>query len=233
MTPNKYVDFVSDKDFLECVRWVCDSYPKKSSKIDMESLQRNVIDSFKMVFDVFGGEINVDDWLQNEMIRQNDKTINNKIGEFHQKLLGKVNGWKNLGTGDESKVDLMKNDKTIFVELKNKYNTMNSDATDKCRDKLEKAIKDNPKSTAYWAFIVSKDGDSGEETWVYGGRREPRIKKIWGKKVYELVTGDPGSLEKTWKALPQAIKDLTRSTFSISRDEQKKLEEFFRIAFRS
>ena len=31
---NKYVDFVSDEDFLECIKWVCDSYPI-NDKIDM------------------------------------------------------------------------------------------------------------------------------------------------------------------------------------------------------
>ena len=114
---NKYVEFVSDEDFLECVRKVVESY---------QTLDENVIDEFKTIFDVCVNQINFDEWLKFELTRQQDKTINNKIGEFHQELLGKVDGWVDLGMGDETEIDLKKEDNTVFVELKNKYNTMNS-----------------------------------------------------------------------------------------------------------
>ncbi len=228
---NKYVDFVSDEDFLKCVKWVCEAYPTDSEEIDMKKLQKNTIDPFKLIFDIINGELQTDEWISSERIRQNDKTINNRIGEFHQKLLGKVNGWVDLGVGDDSKVDLMKSDKSIFIELKNKFNTMNSDSTDKCRDKLEMAVRNNPKVKAYWAFLVSKNGDSGDIIWKKGGKSDERIRKVWGSKVYELVTGDPKALEKTWKALALAIKDLRKSEFSINEIEMTKLLEFFNYAF--
>ena len=89
---NKYVDFVSDEDFLDCVKWVCDAYPEDSSVINMDELKRNTIDPFKLVFDLINENMNIYDWIAHEKIRQHDKTINNRIGEFHQKLLGKVSG---------------------------------------------------------------------------------------------------------------------------------------------
>lgn len=228
---NRYVDFVSDEHFLKCVKWVCDAYPVKSEKIDMTALQRNAIDPFKMIFDVINGKICVDDWLKNEVIRQSDKTINNRVGEFHQKLLGGVTGWDDLGIGDLSKVDLRKNDNSIFIELKNKFNTVNSDSLSKVRDKLEMAVKNNPKCNAYWAYILEKDGSSGVSTWIYAGKNEPRIKKIWGSNVYELVTGDKNALEKTWKALPIAISDLLGQKRELSQTDIKLLSEFFVKSF--
>jgi len=227
---NKYVDFVSDEDFIQCVKWVCDSYEAPPDPSDMAAMQRNTIDPFKMLFDVFNSDVEPEDWLNQESIRQKDKTINNRIGEFHQKLLGKVAGWKDLGIGDESKTDLVKADRSIFIELKNKFNTMNSDGIDKCRDKLETAVNKHPKSVAYWAYIISRNGDSGEAVWTYGKRkRDGRIRIIWGKKVYELVTGDPDALEKTWRALPAAIRDLTPHKVAIGSD--RLLEDVFRRAF--
>jgi hypothetical protein len=229
---NKYVDFVSDEDFLECVKWVCESYPKDSEEIDMESLHRNTIDPFKLVFDVTKSELPVKNWIKTEQLRQQDKTINNRIGEFHQKFLGKVKGWLDLGVGDETKVDLKKEDDLIFIELKNKFNTMNSDATDKCRDKLEEAIKKNPKAKAYWGYIVSKKGDSGDTIWEKSGRENnENIRKIWGTKVYELVTGDPNALEKVWNVLAEVIKDLTKSKYDLDKEDEYKLKEFFKLAF--
>jgi hypothetical protein len=230
---NKYVDFVSDEHFLACVKWVCDSYPDKSGEVDMVALQRNTIDPFKMVFDIVNGELSVDGWIHNETIRQADKTINNRIGDFHQKLLGGVKGWTDLGVGDESKVDLKRNDDSIFIELKNKFNTVNSDSLSKVRDKLEKAVSAHPKATAFWAYIIERDGSSGESQWIYLGRNNPKIKKVWGSNVYELVTGDKQALEKVWKVLPIAIAEVIGSKQDISSEDMKKLVEFFKSAFQN
>ncbi|MFH1283016.1 MAG: Eco47II family restriction endonuclease [bacterium] len=228
---NRYVSFVSDKDFLECVKWVCDAYPDKSKVVTMKSVQRNRIDPFKMVFDMTNSEISVDTWIKNEIVRQADKTINNRIGEFHQKLLGKVKGWNDLGVGDDSKVDIKKEDGTVFIEIKNKFNTMNSDATASCRRKLKNAVSKNTKAKAYWAYVVSKKGDSGESVWVYGGENNPRIRKIWGNRIYELITGEEDALENVWRAIPNAIRDLNNSGFITNESDNSRLVNFFRSAF--
>lgn len=223
---NKYVNFVTDQDFLECVSWVISGY---SSKIDV---QKNVIDPFKIIFDIKFNEMSYHDWEKNEKIRQLDKTINNKIGEFHQKLLGKAKGWSDLGIGHISKVDLKNDENTIFIELKNKYNTMNSDALDKCRDKLESISLKYPNSENYWAFIIPKNGKSEETVWYKKDRKKIlNIKKLTGKKIYELVTGDEKSLENTWRALPKAINDLMNISSEFSYEELSILENYFIYAF--
>jgi hypothetical protein len=209
MARNRYVDFVSDKHFLACVKHVCDSYPTNSSiSSSAQQLKRNGLDLFKAVFDIVNTGSNAKTWTKNELIRQKDKTVNNAIGEFHQMLLGGVEGWKDLGVGSESHVDLKTDDNSIFIELKNKWNTMNSGALESARRKLEKCIKKNPTAVAYWAYIVSRNGSTGEGEWVYSGRNNPQIKKVWGSKVYEMVTGDSKAMEKTLRALPLALKEI-------------------------
>ena len=93
---NKYVDFVSDEDFLECVQYVCDVYPEHIVELDMKKLKRNALDHIKLIFDMFNNELALKHWITGERIRQADKTVSNRIGDFHQKLLGKVKGWKDL-----------------------------------------------------------------------------------------------------------------------------------------
>lgn len=227
---HKFVDFVSDKDFLECIKWVCDSYPS-SKDINMKDIQRNIVDPIKQMFDISAMNVSLETWNKNELIRQQDKTINNRIGEFHQKLLGKVNGWENLGTGDVTKVDLRKKDNTIFLELKNKENTVNADSKDQVRKKLTEILKMYPFAQTYWAYIISMNGDSGECVWKYHEEENPKIKKIWGKRVYELVTGDSNALEQVWKAIPLAVAKIMSKNFKIKIDEKKKLKEFFVAAF--
>ena len=213
-----YVEFVSDDDFLRCVEHVCDSYPG-----DVRSLEPrtdNGIDPFKMVFDVMNYETSLQDFKEREIARQSDKTVNNTIGEFHQMLLGSVDGWSDLGTGDETKLDLGRNDGTVFMELKNRFNTVNSDSLNKVREKLERNAERYPGSVNYWAYLVSKNGNSGESDWRYRKRTVSGIRKIWGNAVYGLVTGEAGSLREAWDALPGAINDVRRTSMQLSDLEE-------------
>src|SRR3989344_2954336 len=226
---NKYVDFVSDEHILECVKYVCLGYVEARGTITIKDLKNNGIDPFKTIFDISNKNMTFNSWLKQEEERQMDKTLNNKIGEFHQLLLGGVKYWEDLGIGDESKLDIIKSDKSIVLELKNKENTVNSDSKDKVRDKLEKFIKNHPKSVAYWAYIINKKNSSGEKIWIYKKRKDKRIRRIWGSKVYETITGDPQALKDTWIALPIAIKDLLGK--NISKEDMQKLLEAFQDIF--
>ena len=228
-TKNRYVDFVSDEHFLKCVKWVCESYPVKSDvQLDIKKFKRNMIDPFKMLFDIINSKISAEDWIKSEARRQADKSINNRIGEFHQKLLGGVDGWEDVGKGHPLGIDLAKKDDKIFIELKNKHNTVKGDDLKNVFDKLKKVADRHPDAIVYYAYIVPEKASSGELIWKTS-QREPNshIHKAWGSKVYEIVTGDKSALEKTWKALPHSIND----KYKLSSDDTQKLLEFFEAAF--
>ncbi len=228
---NKYVDFVSDEHFLECVAHVCKGYFETRNDLTIEDLKDNGLDPFKTLFDIINKKISFEEWLKTEEGRQYDKTLNNRIGEFHQKLLGGVKGWKDLGTGDESKLDLVKKDMSIGIELKNKFNTVNADSLNKVRDKIEEFVRINTGSRGYWAYIIEKDNSSGESIWNKKDRAEnKRVRKIWGYKVYELVTKDKRALNKTWKALPKAINDYFNGKARIRDEDMKRLSDLFVFA---
>jgi hypothetical protein len=231
MSENKYVNFVSDEHFLKCVKWVCDAYLDPSLKFNKSWLQRNGVDPFKMVFDMVVRSRDFESLMEQEKNRQYDKKSGGRIGDFHQKLLGGVDGWVDLGVGDESKVDLKKEDNTIFIELKNKHNTVNSDSLNSVRRKLERITNDFSNSIAYWAYVIEKNGTSGVSEWIYLGENNHKLKKIWGSKLYELITGKPDALEKTWIALPIAIKDILSETKTISSSDMEELQIWFKDAF--
>lgn len=228
--PNKYVDFVSDEHFLKCVEHVCKGYYE--SKIDIQELKDNGLDPFKIIFDIINKKVNFDKWVTEEGKRQQDKSLNNRIGEFHQLLLGGTKEWTDLGVGDDSKLDLIKKDYSIAIELKNKFNTVNGDSADKVRDKLEAFVNNNKSSKAYFAYIIEKDNSSGEKTWTKRKRlAEDRIRKIWGASVYELITGDKESLKKTLDILPIAISDYFKGQVKIAEVDLEKIQNFFADAF--
>lgn len=226
---NKYVDFVTDEDFLECVKYVCDAYPKLESKVDMKKLKRNALDQIKLLFDTHNQEIDLIHWITGEKIRQTDKTISNKIGDFHQKLLGKVAGWEDLGRGDPLGIDLKKQDNSVFIELKNKHNTVKGENHKDVFDKLVRVLEQYPTATIYYAFIIPKRPSSGEKIWN-PSRREPnpQIKEIWGSKIYEIVTGDKDALQKVIDAIPKAIKDITKTKHALSKKDEDIITEIFK-----
>lgn len=231
---NKYVEFVSDEDFLSCVEKVIDAYLMSMEfKTPLMVLEesKNSIDEFKTIFDVCVGQISFEDWSKFELNRQHDKTINNKIGEFHQELLGKVDGWVDLGVGDETEIDLKKEDNSIFIELKNKYNTMNSSSTKTCREKLENVVKLYPNAIAYWAYVINKNYKSEDRVWEYQNREDERIRRISGDKLYEMITGDSKALEKTFNAIPKAIVDLIGDDYKLSESNEKTMKKFNEYIF--
>lgn len=215
-----YVDFITDEHYKKSVRHVLNAFNnalslKKSledaitaNNIFKSTLFSNVVDPFKMVFEI--EKIGIKEWLKKEILRQLDKSVEQRMGEFHQKILGGVEGWKDLYVGN--KVDLVNNDETISIEIKNKYNTCSSDALTAVREKLENITRNNHNTTAYWAYIISKNAQkSGEAIWVKKGfNKIENIKKAWGERVYEIVTGDRTALEKIYKTLPQVIKDVSK-----------------------
>ncbi|MDA1061045.1 MAG: Eco47II family restriction endonuclease [bacterium] len=227
--PNKYVDFVTDEKFEECVMHVCKEF-ENTGNIDDEKLQKNGIDPIKMTFDMIKGKMNFKEWRKKESERQDDKSVNNAIGEFHQMLLGGVSGWTDLGIGSESHLDLQKNDDSIFMEIKNKENTVNSGSLQNVRDKLEKQSEKKPDALCYWAYVSAKNGKSEEKEWK-GENENPNIRRLSGSKIYEVVTGDAKNLEKVWMALRLAIKNVCNSNFTSTEPDKEIFKTWFKKAY--
>jgi len=231
--PNMYVDFVSDAWFEKCVKHVCDAFENIGSIVNDEDLQKHGIDPIKMTFDMIKQELSFDEWKKKEKERQDDKSVNNTIGEFHQMLLGGVSGWTDLGIGDDSHLDLKKDDNSFFLELKNKENTVNSDSKKEVRKKLDDKAREHPDAKCYWAYIVAENGSSEEKNWKYkhATNKSDNIRRLSGAKIYELITGDENNLKLVWEKLPLAIKKVCNSNFSILPGDNLIFEQWFKNAF--
>ena len=217
-----YVDFISDEYYKECVRYVLDSFNKaydlrdsikkavEKGDIFESELFSNVVDPFKMQFEV--EKIGIREWIQKEVLRQLDKSVEQKMGEFHQRILGGVAGWEDLKTGKG--VDLKSEDDRIHLELKNKYNTTNSSALKNVRGTLERITSSDHTAKAYWAYIIANSKEkSGEGVWVMSGfNKIDSVRKVWGENVYELVTGKKSALNDIYKTLPKVISEVSKET---------------------
>jgi hypothetical protein len=142
---NKYVNFISDEHMLNCVRNLHNAYLRAKNNISKSSFYTNKIDTIKLTFDAKFNEINEEDLIQSEILRQIDKSINNSVGTFHEQILGGIEGYE---VGSLSGFDIKASDNTLFADIKNKHNTMNSSSAEALFQKLARYADDYKKQNA-------------------------------------------------------------------------------------
>ena len=81
------LDFISESDFRTHVRNTIEEYKRTlRSSISLEQFNKNIIDPVKFAFDKALYGLSWRELINKEILRQKDKTINNSIGYFHQKI---------------------------------------------------------------------------------------------------------------------------------------------------
>lgn len=156
--------------------------------------------------------------IETEILRQIDKSINNSIGTFHEQVLGGIEGYER---GSLSGFDIKAKDNTLFADIKNKHNTMNSSAAEALFQKLARYADDYKEAKCYWVQILAKG--SFNEHWAgdINGKEysHSRVFKISGDQFYHLLTGKETAFFELYQALPKAISD-----FLSDQKKQKKTE---------
>lgn len=207
---NKYVDFISDDYLIACISKLHNSYTKAKGNVTKKKFYKNKIDIFKQTFDEHFNNSTSEEIIENEIIRQVDKSYGGAIGAFHENILGGIKGCE---VGNLSGYDIKKSDNTLFADIKNKHNTMNSPAMEGLYIKLKKFADEHKNAKCYWVQILATD--SFESNWegdINGKEyRHSRVFKISGDKFYEKLTGDSKALFKLYKTLPHAISDFFKS----------------------
>ena len=207
---NKYVDFISDEHFLECVANLHKAYSKAKNNITKKNFYKNKVDTVKLTFDSKFNDIDEESLIQAEILRQIDKSINNSIGTFHEQILGGIKGFE---VGKLSGFDIKATDDSLFADIKNKHNTMNSSSAEALFQKLARYADDYKKAKCYWVQILAKN--SFCELWKgeINGKEysHSRVYKISGEQFYALLSGKDDALFQLYKNLPVAIKDYLNS----------------------
>lgn len=207
---NKYVDFITDEHLLKCIETLYASYVKAKAKITKKKFYNNKIDTIKLTFDSKFNKIDEESIIETEILRQIDKSINNSIGTFHEQVLGGIKGYE---LGNLSGFDIKAKDNTLFADIKNKHNTMNSSSAEALFQKLARYADDYKKAKCYWVQILAKG--SFNEHWAgdINGKEysHSRVFKISGDQFYGLLSGNENALYNLYKALPLAINDFLKT----------------------
>lgn len=215
------LSFIKDEDLRKHVSWVL-SYVKQETE---KSFYKNAVDPFSAVFEASIQGIPLSKWVELERVRQGQKSMQNKLGDFHQRILGSMPGWEDLGSGHL--IDIINRKKKIIAEIKNKHNTTKGSDKVVIYDNLKYALdKDSPGFTAYYVEIIPKNRYTYDKDFSPPDNKTHTVRETFtrihvtdGKTFYALASGVPDALKQLYEILPQVIGDvLGRPSEAIVKD---------------
>ncbi|UYM57732.1 Eco47II family restriction endonuclease [Leclercia adecarboxylata] len=184
------------------------------SQSSTSDLFRNTLDCFSCVIDASVRGISIEEWLEIERGRQIQKTLQNQIGEMHQRIIGTLPGITDLGVGGV--LDIRSDYLRFVAEIKNKHNTTKGNHKIAIYDDLERYLLHCPQDyVGYYVEILPVNGRRYNEPFTpsdnnSGQRRlsNNRIRRIDGATFYGLITGEPSAIRTLYNMFPAIISEL-------------------------
>ena len=211
------LNFISDKNFKEHIHETITHYGDNLQSFNLKKFNGNIVDPIKLLFDKSIYGFTWEEIIKSEIFRQRDKSNNNSIGYFHQNIFRYItgctvprSGWDVIFTNKKG-IEL-EGEKvgTIYVEMKNKHNTMNSSASARTFMRMQGQLLNDNNCACCLVEVIAKK--SQNIPWVISldGQKQkyPRIRRVSIDKFYEIVTGEEDAFYKMCMALPSAIKEL-------------------------
>jgi len=199
--------FISDKDLFDHVKNTVEKY---RFKIDLKKFNKNLIDPIKLTFDskVYGKSL--EDIIESEIIRQMDKSNTNHIGYLHQNIFKYIDSdWEVPKQG----FDLINEKQKIYVEMKNKHNTMNSSSSQKTYIVMQSKILRGADIKCMLVEVITQK--SQNVSWKISIDGQPfeheNIRRISIDKFYEIVTGETDAFKNLCQVLPKVLDDVVAS----------------------
>jgi hypothetical protein len=221
---NNYLSYISDEHLLTCIENLHSSYLKAKANVSKQKFYKNKIDTIKLTFDASFNDLDEETLIKTEINRQIDKSINNSIGTFHEQILGGITGYE---IGNLSGFDIKAKNDTLFADIKNKHNTMNSSSAESLFQKLAKYADTYKQANCYWVQVLAKN--SFNEKWFgeINGKEysHSRVYKISGDQFYKLISGKENALFELYSVLPKAISDYLGKQKNQKSQSNSALEE--------
>ena len=238
------LSFISEEDFQNHVQNTIKKYGEKLESFDLKKFNKNLIDPIKLIFDKTVYRATWEGIVSNEIFRQRDKSNNNDIGYFHQRIFQYIKNCHVPPNGEEGGWDVIyKNDKgihlpdgsvvsTVYVEMKNKHNTMNSASAGKTFIKMQNQLLQDDDCACFLVEAIAKHSQNIKwETTVDKAKVGHKlIRRVSIDKFYALVTGQEDAFYQMCMVLPEVIQKAVDDLGSSIVPKDTVIEELREIA---
>ncbi len=224
---NKYnLSFISDKDLYNHVKETVEKY---RFSIDLKKFNKNLIDPIKLTFDAKIYNKSIKDVIENEIIRQMDKSNTNHIGYFHQNIFRYFHkSWQIPKSG----FDLINEERKIYVEMKNKHNTMNSSSAQKTYISMQNMILKSADITCMLVEVISKNSQNIPWKITINSQQfnHEKIRRVSIDKFYEIATKEENAFKNLCEVLPRVLDDVIENQYNetIQNSVFKELETLYK-----
>ena len=204
------IDFISKDNFRKHVKETIEKYGEKLKPVDLKQFNTNNENDYTRNF------------IRNEIFRQRDKSNNNAIGYFHQRIFQYIAGCKVPENGNDGGWDIIYTNKNgiklpdetvihkIYVEMKNKHNTMNSAAAGKTMIKMQNQLINDDDCACFLVEVIAQKSQNINWGVTVDKKKisHKLIRRVSIDKFYSLITGDDYAFYKICNMLPKIIKEI-------------------------
>jgi hypothetical protein len=161
-------------DFVKCCKPLYSVLQKPTqSNNHQDPFLKNVIIGYN--------NMSEDEWNTHEKARLLQKALENKIGDFHEEIMGKFPGYVTYPNGHTTGCDVGSTDGKVLFEVKNRDNTMNSSSGEATIAKLKRHADNGIR-----AILVEINCPGGK---VNRYKAPPSI-EVWnGQQAYTFLSG--------------------------------------------
>lgn len=238
------LSFIKEADFVNHVKATIGKYGEKLESFDLTRFNKNIVDPIKMILDKTIYQTSWEELIGNEIFRQRDKSNNNDIGYFHQRIFQYIENCHVPENGTEGGWDVIyKNEqgiilpggdvvKTVYVEMKNKHNTMNSSSAGKTYIKMQNQLLQDDDCACFLVEAIAKRSQNVKWVTTVDGNNvsHKRIRRVSIDQFYSLVTGQENAFFEVCMVLPKVVRDVVDAAEGITIPKDTVYEELQRIA---
>lgn len=238
------LSFISKEDFEKHVSLTIDKYGEKLESIDLKKFNKNIIDPIKLIFDKTVYRSSWEEIIKNELFRQRDKSNNNDIGYFHQRIFQYIDSCHVPNNGEDGGWDVIYQNpegimlpdgssvKTIYVEMKNKHNTMNSASAGKTFIKMQHQLLCDDDCACFLVEAIAQRSQNIKwETTVDKKKVAHKlIRRVSIDQFYAIVTGQEDAFYQMCMILPDVIERVINKSSANKTPNDTVLTELKTIA---
>ena len=238
-----YLPFISDGDLENHIKNTLKTYGANLQGINLEMFNKNIVDPIKLTFDSIVYDRDIKTIIEAELLRQRDKSNNNSIGYFHQNIFNFI---RNCEVPTHGFDIIYHGAKTVFVEFKNKHNTMNSSSSQKTMMRMLDKISSDNNCECFLVEAIAKKSQNIVWKVSLDSKQvaNERIRRVSIDKFYELVTGDKNAFYNLCQVLPKVLTKVVKSDFvnkigkdtvykELKRENDDLLKALYLLAFKT
>lgn len=233
------IGFITEDELRLHVANTIKAYADNLTSYDIKEFNKNLVDPIKLIFDKSVYGLSWEEVVKSEIFRQRDKSNNNAIGYFHQKIFNYIadcevpqSGWDvifrpkgGLDIHDRLHVS------TVYVEMKNKHNTMNSASSGKTYIKMQGQLLSDDDCACLLVEAIAKHSQNRQWDLTVDAAKQGHklIRRVSLDKFYELVTQDPNAFYKICMVLPGVIEYVLKNVPDVKAPNDTVMDELLQL----